>query len=139
MKDEKLELVKNKIDDPSKFANYEKYLDDIRKIDYFYPRKFKKEIIKFPFIYTVFRNFRRNFSILYWVMIVKIFKKMNFNVSKLQWKPMQVIMNINLKWRVKLFDSQDITKLLKKIIEEFVLYSKNNIYNPGFCFSPSER
>ena len=49
IKNNSLVLIKNPIDNQEKFLNYDKYLDKIRKYDYFYEKKFKKEIIKIPY------------------------------------------------------------------------------------------
>ena len=124
LKNDKLELKKNPIDNESKFFKYQEYIDEIRRNDFFYRKKFKKEKISFPYCLTVFKNARRNFSIIYWVLKINNFKKQNKDISDIEWNPMKIIMNINLQWRVKLFDNLEIKKLLKKIIEEYVTYSK---------------
>jgi len=133
-----LELIKNKIDSESKFENYLDYLDEIKDVDFFYKQKFQKEIIKFPFMYSVFRNFKRNFSIVFWITVIEILRKFNCNTSNIEWNPMQVIMNINLKWRLKLFNYKESILLLKKIIEEFVNYAKENKFLPIFIFLPQK-
>ena len=138
LKNNGLELIKNKIDSEMKFENYHEYLNDIRNVDFFYSRKFKKEIIKFPYIYSVFRNFRRNFSIMYWVTVIEILKKFNQDISKIVWNPMQIIMNINLKWRVRLYQQKEATLLLKKIIEAYVNFAKESKFLPVFIFLPQK-
>jgi len=138
LKNNGLELIKNKIDSEMKFENYHEYLNDIRNVDFFYSRKFKKEIIKFPYIYSVFRNFRRNFSIMYWVTVIEILKKFNQDISKIVWNPMQIIMNINLKWRVRLYQQKAATLLLKKIIEAYVNFAKESKFLPVFIFLPQK-
>lgn len=138
LKNNGLELIKNKIDSEMKFENYHEYLNDIRNVDFFYSRKFKKEIIKFPYIYSVFRNFRRNFLIMYWVTVIEILKKFNQDISKIVWNPMQIIMNINLKWRVRLYQQKEATLLLKKIIEAYVNFAKESKFLPVFIFLPQK-
>ena len=138
LKNDKLELKKNPIDNESKFFKYQEYIDEIRHNDFFYRKKFKKEKISFPYCLTVFKNARRNFSIIYWVLKINNFKKQNKDISDIEWNPMKIIMNINLQWRVKLFDNLEIKKLLKKIIEEYVTYSKINNFKAVFTFLPQK-
>ena len=47
-------------------------------------------------------------------------------------------MKINLEWRVKLFQDEQITLLLKKIIEEFLLFSKQNQFKPVLVILPQK-
>jgi hypothetical protein len=134
----KLKLINNKINNETKFINYEKYLEDIKETDFFYNKKFKKEIIHFPYIFTVLRNFKRNISIMYWVTIIELWKKKGQDISKIKWNPMQIIMNINLKWRIKLYKNNEATTILKKILEEYVSFSKENNFLPVFAFIPQK-
>ena len=47
-------------------------------------------------------------------------------------------MDINLKWRLELFEDNDIRELFRKIIEEYVSYSKINKFTPVFIFLPQK-
>ena len=138
VKNNKLHLVENKINDKSKFYNYQKYLEEIKKSDFFYSRKFKKEIIHFPYVYTILKNFKRNISIMCWILIIELFKKKGYSVSEIEWNPMQVIMNINLKWRIKLYKNNEVKAILKKILEEYVVFAKQNNFTPVFVFLPQK-
>ncbi len=138
LKNNKLHLIKNIIDEEDKFHNYEIFLDDIKQHDFFYSKKFKKEIIKFPYLFTTLKNLRRNFSILFWVTNIHILKKIGKDTSSIEWNPMRTIMKLNLQWRLKLFKQNDSCELLKKIIEEFVSYGKNEQFKPVFIFLPQK-
>lgn len=138
LKNEELFLLKNIIDKEEKFYEYEKYLDEIKKHDYFYNNKFRKEEIRFPYIFHTFKNAKRNFSILYWVSKIQILKKLNKPISKIEWFPMQTIMKINLEWRLKLYENKIARKILIKIIEEFIKFGKDNEFVPIFLFIPQK-
>ncbi|NDF27340.1 MAG: hypothetical protein EB153_07300 [Nitrosopumilaceae archaeon] len=60
IKNEKLVLIKNIIDEESKFRSYERFLPEIKKNDFFYKNKFRKEIIRFPYSIYLLRNLSRN-------------------------------------------------------------------------------
>lgn len=130
----KLKLVKNFIDNVKKFENFQEFLNDIKKYDFFYKEKFEKEIIHFPYCITVFRNCKRNFSIIFWILKIQ-FSNTN---KKILWEPMKIIMNINLKWRIKLFQNTKTTLLFKKILEQFVIYSKEKKFKLIFFFLPQK-
>jgi hypothetical protein len=138
LKNNKLKLIQNPIDDESKFYRYHDFLDEIRNNDFFYGKKFRKEKISFPYSVTVLKNARRNLSIIYWVYKINNLKKRNKDISNISWNPNKIIMDINLKWRLKLFEDDNITKLFRKIIEEYVLFSKINKFTPVFIFLPQK-
>ncbi len=138
LKNEELLLLKNIIDEEEKFYEYEQYLDEIKKYDYFYANKFRKEQIRFPYIYHTFKNAKRNFSILYRVSKIQILNKLNKSTSDIKWLPMQTIMKINLEWRLKLYKNKIAQKILLKIIQEFVRFGKNNEFIPIFLFIPQK-
>jgi len=136
--DDNLVLIKNKIDDETKFDNYQKFIPEIQMEDFFYKEKFKKEIIKFPYTYFVLKNFKRNMPILVWVTITSILKKFGKDTKKIEWNAMKIIMRINLSWRTKLFKNKESIRLLEKLIEDFVNYANSNNFKPIFIFLPQK-
>ena len=138
LENEELKLIENKINEEAKFNNYEKYLDEIQKRDYFYKEKFKKEIIHFPYVFTILKNLKRNISIMYWVTIIESWKKKDKDISKIKWNPMKIIMDINLKWRIQLYKNKEATTILEKILEKYVSFAKTNNFIPVFVFLPQK-
>ena len=138
MKNNQLQLIQNPIDDKSKFFKYENYLEKIRENDFFYRKKFKKEILHFPYCITILKNIRRNYGIIHWVRKIQSLKNSRKDFSEIEWNPMKIVMNTNLGWRVKLFHNEQITLLFKKIIEEFILFSKQNQFKPILVILPQK-
>ena len=138
LKNEILELLKNPIDDKTKFVDYRDYIDEIKKNDFFYKKKFLKEKLYFPYSLLLFKNMKRNFSLIFWIFLTQIYKKIGKDTTKIEWKPMQIIMQINLKWRIELYENKKTVDLFRKIIEEFVSYSKRNNFKPMFVFLPQK-
>jgi hypothetical protein len=60
LKNNELCLFKNPVDTESKFQNYTSFLSEIQKYDFFYKRKFKKELLSFPFSISILKNPKRN-------------------------------------------------------------------------------
>jgi len=135
---EELQLIKNPIDNEKKFLEYKKYLDFIQDNDYFYEKKFLKEILKFPYCISIFRNFKRNYEIIKWVKKIEKLKLNNQVNDELLWKPMRIIMKINLKWRIKLFKEKNSLKLIKRLIKEFSYFSEKENFKPVFIFLPQK-
>ena len=138
LKNEILELLKNPIDDKTKFIDYRDYINEIKKNDFFYKKKFLKEKLYFPYSLLLFKNMKRNFSLIFWIFLTQIYKKIGKDTTEIEWKPMQIIMKINLKWRIKLYENKKTVDLFRKIIEEFVSYSKRNNFKPMFVFLPQK-
>ena len=138
LKNKELKLIENMINEESKFKTYENYLDRIQESDYFYKEKFKKEILHFPYVFTILKNLKRNISIMYWVTIIESWKKKDKDISKIKWNPMKIIMDINLKWRIQLYKNKEATTILEKILEKYVSFAKTNNFIPVFVFLPQK-
>ena len=138
IKNSKLDLIKNPINEIQKFQNYQRYLTEIKQNDFFYETKFKKEKLHFPYCITIFKNAKRNFSLIYWNLKIENKKKMNRDISDISWNPMKIIMKTNLEWRIKLFHDKMAIELLEKIIEEYVKFGKENNFKPIFSFLPQK-
>ena len=138
VKNNQLQLIQNPIDHESKFYKYGNYLGQIRENDFFYRNKFKREILHFPYCITILKNFRRNYGIINWVRKIQSLKNSKKDFSEIEWNPTKIIMKINLEWRVKLYQDKQITLLLKKIIEEFILFSKQNQFKPVLVILPQK-
>lgn len=135
LKNGKLELIKNFIDEKGKFTSYVQYLPEIKKYDYFYGKKFKKEKIIFPYTISVLKNFKRNISIIFWILKIYLSKRPS---EKTKWKPMSIIMKINLEWRLKLYKNEEVKKLFEEIILNFVEYAKEQNFKPVLVFLPQK-
>ena len=135
LKNENNKLINNFIDDEMKFQNYEQFLPEIKKHDYFYKEKFMQEKISFPYSITILKNIKRNFSVIYWVLRGRSKKSIS---EELKWKPMSIIMKINLKWRIKLYRNKKVKKIFENIILDFIDFSKENRFKPILVFLPQK-
>jgi|TARA_B110000495_G_C23018235_1_gene603569 hypothetical protein len=138
IQDDELVLVKNFINKKEKFSTYSNYLKTIQENDYFYNKKFKKEIITFPYSLTIFKNPKRNFGIIFWITRNFILKNIGISTKFFDWKPMQIIMKINLKLRISLFHDESAIKLFQKIISAYIEYAKQENFIPIFTLLPQK-
>ena len=138
LKNDELCLFENPISNKSKFQNYTLELSKIQQYDYFYKQKFKKELLTFPYSFSILKNPKRHLSIIFWTISNTFLKFIKKNNSRLEWKSMEIIMKINLKWRVFLFNDKKTVTLLKKLLMEYVKFSKENNFRAVFVFLPQK-
>lgn len=133
----KLKLIRNFIDKEEKFLEYKKYIGQIRKRDYFYKTKFKKEMIEFPYFVSILSDPLRNIMLIFHILASKLTgAKKELEVYP---SPMKIIMKINLKLRYDLFTkNKNAIKLFEKLVDDFVDYSKKNDFKPVFLFMPQK-
>ena len=138
LNNDEIKIIKNSIDQQQKFDYYEKYLADIQEFDFFYKQKFLKEKITFPYSFNIFKNMKRNFSILLWVTNIFFCRKLGKDISDFEWESMKIIMDINLKWRLRLFQNTDVITLFQKILERFSRYGLSENFVSIFIFIPQK-
>lgn len=140
LKNDKLELIPNPIDCEEKFFHYQDYLPFVKKYDYFYERKFKREMIKFPYFISILAQPVRNFSLIYMLIKDRCFKsKQKQQKEEIYAEPMKVIMKMNLKLRYKLFTEDEYAvALMIKLLEDFVYFAKEQNFTPVFLLLPQK-
>lgn len=135
LQDGKLKLIKNIIDTEDKFLKYKNYLPVINKYDYFYETKFKKEIIKFPYLFHILKNPARNIPLIFLIILERFIEN---NKNRPYPLHARVIMKTNLKLRVELFGKEEPIKLMEKLIEDFLTYSKEQDFTSILLWMPQK-
>lgn len=64
LEDGQLNLVKNRINTPEAYFQIKEHYSELIRFDYFYDRKFCRDIIEFPYLISVFKNWRRNSALI---------------------------------------------------------------------------
>jgi len=138
IKNEELILLNNPINEFKKYSQYHKFLEHIQQHDYFYFKKFKRELIQFPYSISIFKNSKKNFYIIFWIITKSILSKFNKLPKKYEWKPMDLIMKINLESRIDLYSEKEPTTIFKKIIQEYIVFSQEKKFTPILIFLPQK-
>ena len=81
-KQNSLKLFKNPLNKPIKMFELKNKINEIKKIDDFYLRRFLKYMFKFPFILTYFKSFQRNNIIFLNLIFFNILKLINNSKKK---------------------------------------------------------
>ncbi len=136
-----LQIIPNIIDKPEKFFKLKQYMDRLRKQDFFYKKKFKKEIIQFPYLFFLMKNPIRNLKIIFGVIkhtfLSNFFKKYKI-MEPSDWHITKFIRKTNLRWTVKLYKDPQAVKLIEKLIDKFLKESKKFNFKPIFIFLPQK-
>jgi hypothetical protein len=124
LKKNRLNLIKNSLKDPNKLISdisKIKIINSVKKNDFWYKNKFSNDILTFPFIIKIFKNFKRNYFIFFYFTFFFITKKNYF--YNLAWK---YILSENFKLVVSSYKSKKLQHLLIEIIKKFVKEAKKN-------------
>ncbi len=133
-----LKLIPNIIDAEEKYPRYQEFLPELQKNDYFYRRKFRREMVRFPYFLSILADLRRNIPVIWKVFWHQIIKK-----EDVKGKPyptaMSVIINVNLRLRYRLYTKDAYAQaLFTRLIEEFAQYVKGQGASPVFLFMPQK-
>ena len=103
------------------FANFqtasENIIEEIKRLDVFYKKKFKKRLLKFPYTISFIKNFSLN---------IEIFKNLflnefsfSANNKKFLNKAQKIVINKNIEDANLLYNDLRYTKLLEKLIYQY--------------------
>jgi len=136
-----LRLLRNVMNKPEKFFKLAEHIDKLRKHDYFYRTKFKKEIIGFPYSVAILKNPMRNihlmFSIMYHLVISRFSEKAKAQ-EPMDTPMMDIIRKLNVKTTVKLYKNSQPVTLLEKLLHRFKEDGKKMGFKPIFIFLPQK-
>ena len=116
LKNGQLRLYKNPIKNLSNINNIKKKIKNLKRIDYWYEKKFKLDLIKFPFLCSVLKNFPRNILVIYYLTLYKIFSSNTYYN-----KAWRVNLKNNFNYVIKSYKDKDMVNLLIEEIKFFTI------------------
>lgn len=131
----RLSLVKNIIDDSSKFFQLKKYAADIQRYDFFYENKFKKDLLSFPYSLTMFKNPSRTFGLL-WALILREASLRGLGRQKWFALPWRLVLKRNFQICKMLYKNKEAVDLFLKLIEEFSRIAQEKRFKPVLLIFP---
>lgn len=121
----KLEYINSPINDIDSLIKKAKSPDEEIKSDYFFKRKFFRDIIRFPILICLFKKPKRHLSLIFYRILDVILACRGKERRNLAFK---VILKENKSWTRKLFNKKEPVELLLAIFNRFYqVASKNNI------------
>ena len=132
----KLHYIKQLIDNKDKFFHLENYLGFLRKNDYFYNTKFSKDILRFPYLFSLVKSYRRNIPLITRLLFKQIFDAIGIYPAYKEHLHNISVLRRNIRMCAELYQKQEIVSLMIAILNEFVSFC--NRYNalPIFLFLP---
>lgn len=106
-----LELVENVINTRGKYSQIDDHYENLAQNDYFYRRKFCRDIFTFPFLFTLIRNWPRNSTL--------ILKALTDRLNITKNTAFISVMKRNINLTAELFNSPECTDLFTRICHRF--------------------
>jgi hypothetical protein len=125
--DGELGMISNLLNDEKKFEDFPSLALAARTHDYFYDRKFKRDIFTFPYSLCLWRENGRNIKLLYAAFLDLFDHGERAFVS---------VMRRNVELTARMYRDPEIASLLKSIILRFSEFSKANGIVPLFVLMP---
>mgnify|MGYP000850478714 CR=1 FL=1 len=114
LKNKSLKLIKNPISKITELYNLKKKINFLIKNDIWYNKKFKHDLIHFPFLLSIFKNFPKNMTLIYYLTISKIFQSYNYHN-----KAWRIILNDNSNFVYKSYYNKEMVNLMSEQIKYF--------------------
>ena len=114
-----LQLHNNLLNGSEDFHKLDEIIQEAKKIDVFYEKKFKLLQFRFPYIFRYFLNFNRNTRLLYLLLKRKLFTLINKNDNAIDNAPFSSVMLENIKQSHQMYGDKNACNLLEAILLKF--------------------
>jgi hypothetical protein len=125
---EQLELLPNPMDRPEKFFNIPGLLDDLKTSDEFYRRKFLPDLLRFPYLWHLWRSRGRNLPL----MAAALADRLGGHGKRAFCR----VMDRNINLATALYQESAPVDLLVAIIERFTAFVRSKGATPVFVMLP---
>lgn len=132
----KIVLIKNVIDDESKFYDIKKYLEFLQTNDYFYRKKFKKDVLRFPYLFSLVKTGKRNIPLVLRLLLKQLYDLLGIKGGYKDHLHNVSVLKRNINICVQLYKQEAIVELMVKLIEDFIAFSKDKKFVPVFVLLP---
>jgi len=130
-----LTVIRNVIDSQDKFGSFREYLPHLQEHDYFYKNKFRRDILRFPYLFSIMRNCRRNVPLITSLTVRKILPAMGIEDPGRN-RPWKMVLERNFTIVRNLYRSPCAVDLFLKILEDFAVWGRKKGFHPVFLLMP---
>lgn len=130
-----LAVIRNVIDSQDKFGGFQDYLPHLQGHDYFYKNKFRRDIIRFPYLFSIMRNCRRNVPLVMSLTARKILLAMGMEDRGAN-RPWEMVLERNFSIVRNLYRTPCAVDLFLKILDDFAAWGRKKGFHPVFLFMP---
>lgn len=128
LEDGSLKILTNPIDDKRKFFQISKFMDRLTIDDYFFENKFSKDILSFPFLWTVARSWKRTIPLLFFAFTDRLRLTTDHTFAR--------VMQRNISVASDLYHNPEAISLFKSICERFTQFAKSRGAEPVLVMIP---
>ena len=130
-----LNIVRNVIDSKDKFDGLREYLSHLQKQDYFYENKFRRDILRFPYLFSIMRSCRRNVPLIMSLMLRNILAAMGIEDAGRN-RPWEMVLERNFTIARNLYSTSCAVELFLKLLEDFAIWGREKGFHPVFLLMP---
>ena len=120
--------VPNFIDTPEKFLQIPEYFQQLADNDYFYAHRFKRDILTFPYLFSLTRSWQRNSKLI----IAALSDRLEFTRSA----AFSSVMIRNIDFAARLFRDENGQALFKAVCNKFQIFCRDNNAVPILVMMP---
>ncbi|WP_285631377.1 SGNH/GDSL hydrolase family protein [Actinoallomurus iriomotensis] len=110
-----LEHHPSAVRDPSEYAGYQDQLDRIQRLDGFYRSKFRRDILRFPYLPRLARRWRRHLPLLAHLAAGRLTRDRDGAFQR----AFNVVLRDNARWTARLYREPAAVRLLTALVERF--------------------
>ena len=114
----------------------DRWCDVVKRYDFCYKTKFNKDKIYFPFSFSLAKSYHRNLSLIYYLLMDKLYNILNINNSYISNRAWNHVLRCNHNYYKSLYKNHNIVNLLEKIIMKFDKSMKEKNLEPIFIMAP---
>ncbi|HJN22773.1 MAG TPA: hypothetical protein QF509_02490 [Rhodospirillales bacterium] len=121
-------LLSNPMDDPNKFRRLADFFETFRRNDFFYDRKFSRDLLRFPYSWRFFGNWSRNVRLVRAVLADRIAGSND--------RTLAAVMERNIALTAKIYAEKEPLDLLIALCRRFAEFVRNRGAVPMLVFLP---
>ncbi len=131
-----LQWLDTPIDRPEEYQNISAHLDRIREIDICYQKKFRNDIIRFPYSLSLLRNCSRHFPLVGALVVRKLYALCGCYDEHVLNRPWKLVLKRNFAFTHELYKQNEPAELLCDVIDAFSEFVCDNGSTPVLVFAP---
>ena len=116
--DDQLAFIPNVMRTPEQFRELASHLLEIQRNDYFYSKKFSRDLLQFPYLLSLLRRPSRNLQLILALSMSKsrLIQKLSSTIEK---KPWRLVLQQNAKTVHELYKNSAATSLFLALLDDF--------------------
>ena len=129
-------LCPNPIDHPDKFEAIPQMIQGLQDNDYWYANKFKKDLLSFPYFFSLCRNAKRHIPLIKALVLRGIAEKHEGLFQGYKNRPWELILERNAKLAYELDHRSEAIEVFEVSLDQFLEYAGQQGFRPVYVLFP---